>query len=62
MYRSSQVLKRLVDYAVTKFSVYANDYLLTELLCRNRKHYPQIEALIVFDGTWTKEYTMDFIA
>ncbi|XP_012215810.1 uncharacterized protein [Linepithema humile] len=62
MFRSSQVLKRLVDYAVTKFSVYANDHLLTELLCRNRKHYPQIETLIVFDGAWTKEYTMDFIA
>ncbi|XP_011700217.1 PREDICTED: uncharacterized protein LOC105457309 [Wasmannia auropunctata] len=62
VFKTAEALKRLVDHVVTKFSVYANDYLLTELLCRNGKHYPQVEALIVFDGSWTKEYTMDFVA
>lgn len=52
----------MVDYAVTEFSIYANDYLLTELLCRHEKYHPQIETLIVFDGSWSKEYTTNFIA
>ncbi|TGZ52877.1 Uncharacterized protein DBV15_10985 [Temnothorax longispinosus] len=62
VFKSPEALKRLVDHAIAKFSVYANDHLLTELLCRNRKRYPQIEALIVFDGSWTEEYTMDLVA
>lgn len=35
---------------------------MTEQLCRFRKYYPQVEALIVFDGSLTKEYTVDLIA
>ncbi|XP_039308640.1 uncharacterized protein LOC105198717 isoform X2 [Solenopsis invicta] len=62
VFKSPEALKRLVDRAVAKFSIYTNDHLLTELLCRRRKHYPQVEALIVFDGSWTKEYTMNFVA
>jgi len=62
MFKSPEALKQLVDYAVTKFYTYANEHFLTESFCRNSKHYPQVEALIVFDGSWTKEYTMNFIA
>ncbi|XP_071580984.1 uncharacterized protein [Temnothorax nylanderi] len=62
VFKSPEALKRLVDHAIAKFSVYANNHLLTELLCRNRKRYPQVEALIVFDGSWTEEYTMDLVA
>lgn len=62
MFKSPEALKRLVDYAVTKFHIYAKEHFLTELFCRNGKHYPQVEVLIVFDGSWTKEYTMNFIA
>ncbi|KAL6440867.1 hypothetical protein ACFW04_003353 [Cataglyphis niger] len=62
MFKSPEALKQLVDYAVTKFYIYANEHFLTELFCRNGKHYPQVEVLIVFDGSWTKEYTMNFIA
>ncbi|XP_011864276.1 PREDICTED: uncharacterized protein LOC105560094 isoform X2 [Vollenhovia emeryi] len=62
VFKSPGALKRLVDHAIAKFLVYANDHLLTELLCRNEKRYPQVEALISFDGSWTEEYTMDFVA
>ncbi|EFN72998.1 hypothetical protein EAG_11290 [Camponotus floridanus] len=62
MFKSPEALKQLVDYAVTKFYTYANEHFLTESFCRNSKRYPQVEALIVFDGSWTKEYTMNFIA
>ncbi|XP_011349315.1 uncharacterized protein LOC105286222 isoform X2 [Ooceraea biroi] len=61
-FKSPEALRELVDYAVTKFSDYANNHLLTELLCRDKKPYPQVEALIAFDGAWTREHTMDFIA
>ncbi|XP_020295729.1 uncharacterized protein LOC109860805 isoform X2 [Pseudomyrmex gracilis] len=62
MFRTSEALKRVVDHAVTKFTDYTNNYLLTELLCRGKRHYPRVEAFVVFDGAWTTEYTMDFIA
>lgn len=61
-FKYPEILKRMVDHAVDTFSVYANNYLLTESLCRDRKSYPQVETLIIFDGAWTKEHTMDFFA
>ncbi|XP_032678685.1 uncharacterized protein LOC116847627 [Odontomachus brunneus] len=61
-FTSPEVFKQMVDYAVDKFSVYTNSYLLTESLCRDRKPCPQVETLIAFDGAWTAEHTMDFFA
>ncbi|EFN82873.1 hypothetical protein EAI_07317 [Harpegnathos saltator] len=61
-FTSPEIFKQMVDHAVDKFSVYANSYLLTEFLCRDKKLHPQIEALIAFDGAWAKEHTMNLFA
>ncbi|XP_014480693.1 PREDICTED: uncharacterized protein LOC106747566 [Dinoponera quadriceps] len=61
-FTSPEFFKRMVDHAIDRFSVYANSHLLTEVLCRDRKQYPRVEALIAFDGAWAKEQTMDFFA
>lgn len=61
-YISPTALQRLVKYAVEKFSFYAQRHLLADLPCYKHSHKPRVEALIVFDGAWSKEYTTDFLA
>ncbi|KZC14462.1 hypothetical protein WN55_06922 [Dufourea novaeangliae] len=60
-YMSPEALQRMVDYATKKFYEYAEKHLFPELSCE-RVNQPQVEALIVFDGAWSTEYTRDFLA
>lgn len=61
-YISSEVLERLVNSAIEKFYSYAENHLFPELPCHQQINQPQVEALIVFDGAWSVEYTTDFLA
>ena len=61
-YMSPEVLQRMVDYATEKFYSYAENHLFPELPCYQPINQPRIEALIVFDGAWSVEYTIDFLA
>lgn len=60
-YISPEALQQMVNIAIEKFYTYASNYLFPELPC-HQVNQPQIEALIVFDGAWTIEYTKDFLA
>ncbi|XP_076243007.1 uncharacterized protein LOC143184564 [Calliopsis andreniformis] len=61
-YISPEALQRMVDNTVEKFYSYAEKYLFPELPCYQHINQPQVEALIVFDGAWSIEYTIDFLA
>lgn len=60
-YISPEALQQMVNIAIEKFYTYASNYLFPKLPC-HQVNQPQIEALIVFDGAWTIEYTKDFLA
>ena len=60
-YISPEALQQLVDIAVEKFYTYARNHLFPKLPC-HQINQPQVEALIVFDGAWTIEYTIDFLS
>lgn len=51
----------MVDFATEKFYTYAENHLFPELSC-HQINQPQIEAIIIFDGGWTIQYTIDFLA
>ncbi|KAK2580344.1 hypothetical protein KPH14_001241 [Odynerus spinipes] len=59
---SDEALKRLVNYAVDTFANYTEKHLLTESHCHYSNFRLQAEVIVVFDGAWTQEYTMDFIS
>lgn len=52
----------LVNQAVEKFTDYVTNHLFTELLCLKENSYPRVEALVAFDGAWTREFTADVLA
>ncbi|KOX72474.1 hypothetical protein WN51_01574 [Melipona quadrifasciata] len=60
-YISPEALQQMVNITIEKFYTYASNYLFPKLPC-HQVNQPQIEALIVFDGAWTIEYTKDFLA
>ncbi|XP_068988935.1 uncharacterized protein [Bombus flavifrons] len=60
-YISPEALQQLVDIAIEKFYTYARNHLFPKLPC-HQINQPQVEALIVFDGAWTIEYTIDFLS
>lgn len=60
-YISPKALQQLVDIAIEKFYTYARNHLFPKLPC-HQINQPQVEALIVFDGAWTIEYTIDFLS
>ncbi|XP_076648482.1 uncharacterized protein LOC143356564 isoform X2 [Halictus rubicundus] len=58
---SPDALHRLVGYAIEKFYSYTENHLFPEVACQEVDS-PRLEALIVFDGAWSIEYTRDFLA
>lgn len=60
-YISPEALQRMVDTATDKFYTYAENNLFPKLPCRE-VNQPRVEALIVLDGAWSIEYTIDFLA
>lgn len=60
-YIPPEILQNLVESATEQFYTYAETYLLPELPCQEINH-PRVEAFIVFDGSWTVEYTVEFLA
>lgn len=60
-YISPETLQQMVDFATEKFYTYAENHLFPELSC-HQINQPQIEAIIIFDGGWTIQYTIDFLA
>ncbi|XP_034193344.2 uncharacterized protein LOC117610267 isoform X1 [Osmia lignaria lignaria] len=60
-YIPPEILQNLVESATEQFYTYAETYLFPELPCQQINH-SRVEALIVFDGSWTVEYTVDFLA
>ncbi|XP_017793338.1 PREDICTED: uncharacterized protein LOC108575131 [Habropoda laboriosa] len=61
-YISPEALQRMVDVAIEKFYAYAENHLFPELPCQQQTDRPRIEALIVLDGAWSIDYTIDFLA
>ncbi|XP_044580110.1 uncharacterized protein LOC123262112 [Cotesia glomerata] len=61
-YMTDESLKTMVNHAVSKFTTYVNDHLFTELRCHKEKKYPRVQVLVAFDGSWSKEYTQDFLS
>lgn len=61
-YISPEALQRMVDLATDKFYAYAENHLFPESPCREQLNEPRVEALIVLDGAWSIEYTIDFLA
>ncbi|XP_076375423.1 uncharacterized protein LOC117225430 [Megalopta genalis] len=59
-YVSPDVLQLLATYAVKTFYSYAENRLFPKLSCQ-QVDPPRVEALIVFDGAWSIEYTKDFL-
>lgn len=59
---TDESLKTMVNYAVSKFTNYVNDHLFTELRCHKEKKYPRVQVLVAFDGSWSREYTQDFLS
>ncbi|XP_031784515.1 uncharacterized protein LOC100680378 isoform X1 [Nasonia vitripennis] len=60
---SDAALQRLVVRSVENFAHYTEDYLFTAVQCRNRRRrQSRVEVMVAFDGSWTTEYTRDFLA
>ncbi|XP_008544893.1 uncharacterized protein LOC103569388 [Microplitis demolitor] len=61
-YMTDDALDMMVNYAVNKFTNYVNNNLFTELRCHKEKKYPNVEIFVAFDGSWSQEYTQDFLS
>ncbi|XP_012252675.2 uncharacterized protein LOC105684120 isoform X1 [Athalia rosae] len=57
-----ETLIKLSDYAVDKFSSYADQYLFGQTNCGNPEPRPQLEIFVAFDGAWSRDYTADFLS
>ncbi|XP_043288146.1 uncharacterized protein [Venturia canescens] len=62
-YMEEGVLKSMAKLAVNAFNSYTMHNLFTEVHCpQNEKIYPTVEVVVTFDGSWTENYTADFLS
>lgn len=61
-YISPEALQRMVDIAIEKFYAYAEYHLFPAVPCQQEADRPRVEALVVLDGAWSIDYTIDFLA
>ncbi|XP_051162873.1 uncharacterized protein LOC127282583 isoform X2 [Leptopilina boulardi] len=61
-YMSDVILQRFVNYATSTFSYYVNNHIFTESRCREVIRQPRVELFVTFDGSWSPEYTIDFLS
>ena len=61
---SEAALQRLVVRAVEAFSYYADEHLFSAVQCRGEPSQPKprLELLLAVDGSWSRQYTANFLA
>lgn len=62
-YMEESVLKNMAKLAVNAFNSYTIHNLLSNVHCpQKEKNYPKVEVIVAFDGSWTENYTADFLS
>ncbi|XP_078046277.1 uncharacterized protein LOC144474825 [Augochlora pura] len=59
-YITPDALQLLCTYAIKTFYNYMDNHMFPQMSCQ-QVDPPRVEALIVFDGAWSIEYTKDFL-
>lgn len=62
VYMNDGDLQKFVNYATSTFSYYVNNHIFTESRCREETRQPRVELIVTFDGSWSPEYTNDFLS
>ncbi|KAG7207191.1 hypothetical protein KM043_008876 [Ampulex compressa] len=61
-YISPDTLEKMVGYAVDIFFDYISTRLLSSSSCQDHAIRPRVEVILAFDGSWSTEYTINFIS